>query len=117
MKTFAGRKLSRPTGHRFGMLRNMAEGLLHHERIETTIPKAREVARFTERLITAAKGENSLSAQRRVAKDLHNPKVVGKLFDTLVPRYKSRPGGYTRLVRKGPRLSDGAEIGILRLVA
>ena len=116
MNTVAGRKLSRPTGHRFALLRNMTASLLHHEKIETTVPKAREVARFAEKLITAAKAEN-LAARRRVAQDLHDPKVMEKLFDVLVPRYKARPGGYTQIIRKGPRLSDGSEMGILKLVS
>lgn len=116
MKTFAGRKLGRPTGHRLALLRNMSAQLLHHEKIETSVPKAREVARFTEKLITAAKGEN-LSARRRVAQDLHVKSVQQKLFDVLVPRYKARSGGYTQLIRKGPRLSDGTEMGILKLIA
>ena len=115
MNTHAGRKLSRPTGHRFALLRNMATSLLHYEKIETTVPKAKEVARFTERLITAAKRED-LNARRRVAQDLQSHTVKTKLFDVLVPRYKTRAGGYTQLIRKGPRLSDGAEMGILRLV-
>jgi large subunit ribosomal protein L17 len=115
MKAFAGRKLGRPTGHRFAMLRNMAASLLHHERIETTRPKAREVARFTEKIITAAKGEN-LAAHRAVARQVASSSVKTKLFDVLVPRYKNRAGGYTQFILKGPRLSDGAEIGILKLV-
>jgi large subunit ribosomal protein L17 len=115
MNTHAGRKLSRPTGHRFALLRNMATSLLHHEKIETTVPKAKEVARFTERLITVAKHEG-LNARRRVAQDLQSATVKTKLFDVLVPRYKNRAGGYTQLIRKGPRLSDGAEMGILKLV-
>lgn len=116
MNTHAGRKLGRPTGPRRQMLRSMAASLLHHEKIETTIPKAREVARLTERLITAAKGEG-LNAHRRVSRDLANKKVRAKLFDVLVPRYKERTGGYTQLIRKGARLSDGAEMGILKLVS
>ena len=115
MKTFNGRKLSRPTGHRFALLRNMATSLLHYERIETTVPKAKEVARFTERLITAAKSAD-LSARRRVAQDIHSKTVQAKLFDVIAPRYKARSGGYTQIIRKGARLSDGAEIGILKLV-
>ena len=115
MNTFAGRKLSRPTGHRFSLLRNMAASLLHHEKIQTTVPKAREVARFTEKLITSAKA-GGVTARRRVARDLHSSSVQAKLFDVLVPRYKDRRGGYTRLVRKGQRMSDGAEMGILTLV-
>ena len=116
MQTFAGRKLGRPTGHRFALLRTMSAQLLHHEKIITTIPKAREVARFTEKLITAAKAEN-LMAHRRVAEDLHDKAVQEKLFEVLVPRYKARHGGYTQIIRKGPRLSDGSEMGILRLVS
>lgn len=116
MKTRAGRKLGRITGHRFQMLRNMATSLLHHEKIETTVPKAREVARFAERLITAAKGEG-LAARRRVARDIRNRDVQTKLFEVLAPRYKSRAGGYTRFIRRGARLSDGAEMGILKLVS
>ena len=98
------------------MLRNMASSLLHYETIETTHPKAREVARFTEKLITFAKA-GDLSARRRVARDLKNPAVNAKLFDVLAPRYKTRQGGYTQFVRIGPRLSDGAEMGILKLVS
>jgi large subunit ribosomal protein L17 len=116
VQTFAGRKLGRPTGHRIALLRNMAAQLLHHEKIETTVPKAREVARFTERLITHAKAAD-LSAHRRVARDLHDKGVQEKLFEVLVPRYKARPGGYTQIIRKGTRLSDGSEMGILKLVS
>ncbi len=116
MNTGAGRKLGRPTGHRFQMLRNMATSLLHYEKIETTKPKAREVARFAEKLITAAKG-GDLLARRRVAKDLKNRAVNAKLFDVIAPRYKERKGGYTQFIMKGPRLSDGAEMGILKLVS
>lgn len=116
MNTGAGRKLGRPTGHRFQMLRNMASSLLHYEKIETTKPKAREVARVAEKLITLAKAGN-LSARRRVARDLKSASVNAKLFDVLAPRYKDRQGGYTQFVMKGPRLSDGAEMGILKLIS
>ena len=116
MNTHAGRKLSRPTGHRIALLRNMAASLLHHEKIETTLPKAREVARFAERLITVAKAEN-LPARRKIASVIRNRQLEGKVFDVLVPRYKNRSGGYTQIIRKGPRLSDGSEIGILKLVS
>ena len=98
------------------MLRNMSSQLLHHEKIETTIPKAREVARFTDKLITSAKAGN-LNAHRKVAQDLHNKAVQQKLFEVLVPRYKARQGGYTQLIRIGTRLSDGSEMGILKLVS
>ena len=94
----------------------MATSLLHYEKIETTKPKAREAARLVERLITVAKA-GDLNARRRVAKDLKNPSVNAKLFDILAPRYKERKGGYTQFIMKGPRLSDGAEMGILKLIA
>jgi large subunit ribosomal protein L17 len=116
MKTFYGRKLSRPTGHRIAMLRNMAASLLHHEKIQTTRPKAREVARFTEKLITAAKGEG-FNAHRKVARDLPKGPTRTKLFDVIAPRYKTRQGGYTQFIMIGSRLSDGAEMGILKLVS
>jgi len=116
MNTGAGRKLGRPTGHRFQMLRNMTTSLLHYEKIQTTMPKAREAARMAERLITIAK-TGDLSARRRVARDLKNPAVNAKLFDVIAPRYKERKGGYTQFIRIGPRFSDGAEIGILKLIA
>ncbi len=116
MNTGAGRKLKRPTGHRFQMLRNMSSSLLHYEKIETTKAKARECQRMTEKLITLAK-VGDLSARRRVARDLKSPSVNAKLFDVLAPRYKDRKGGYTRFVMKGQRLSDGAEMGILSLVS
>jgi large subunit ribosomal protein L17 len=116
MNTGAGRKLGRPTGHRFEMLRNMATSLLHYEKIQTTKPKAREVSRLADRLITVAKA-GDLNARRRVAKDLKNPSVKAKLFDVIAPRYKERKGGYTQFIAIGPRLSDGAEMGILKLVS
>ena len=116
MNTGAGRKLGRPTGHRFQMLRNMATSLLHYEKIKTTKAKAREVSRLAERLITVAKTD-SVNTRRRVAKDLNNPAVKAKLFDVIAPRYKERKGGYTQFVMIGPRFSDGAEIGILKLVS
>jgi large subunit ribosomal protein L17 len=116
VKTFAGRKLGRPTGHRIALLRNMASQLLHHEKIQTSIPKAKEVSRFAEKLITAAKSEG-VNARRKVAQDLHQKAVQEKLFEVLVPRYKTRQGGYTQIIRTGPRLSDGTEMGILKLVS
>jgi len=116
MNTGAGRKLGRPTGHRFQMLRNMASSLLHYEKIETTKAKAREASRLVDRLITVAKA-GDMNARRRVAQDLKNPSVNAKLFDVIAPRYKERNGGYTQFIMKGPRQSDGAEMGILKLVS
>ncbi len=116
MNTHAGRKLGRPTGPRFMLLRNMAQSLLHYEKIETTLPKAKEVARFAEKLITTAKGEG-VHARRLVAQSVLDKKVRSKLFDVIAPRYKSRSGGYTQIIKVGPRLSDGTEMGILKLVS
>lgn len=116
MNTGAGRKLQRPTGHRFALLRNMTSSLLHYEKVETTHAKAKEVSRFADKMITRAKA-GDMHARRMVAKDLKSKSVMTKLFDVIAPRYKDRKGGYTQFIRKGPRLSDGAEMGILKLVS
>jgi large subunit ribosomal protein L17 len=134
----AHRKLGRVTEHRIALLRNQAEALLRHERIETTVPKARELRPFVERLITIAKrslkeggngkplanGESAeraakvrkLTARRLVEADLHNKATVTKLFDTIAPRFEGRPGGYTRLLKIGNRRGDNAEVAQLELV-
>jgi large subunit ribosomal protein L17 len=106
------------------MLRNQAEALIRHERIETTIPKAKELRPFVERLITIAKrglagGEangKSLHARRLVLRDIQDRDVVGKLFDTIAPRFEARPGGYTRILRVGYRRGDSAEVAQIELV-
>src|SRR3954447_14268901 len=118
------RKLGRVTEHRIAMLRNQAEALIRHERIETTMPKAKELRPFVERLITIAKrgiaaGESngrSLHARRLVLRDIQNRDVVGKLFDTIAPRFETRPGGYTRILRIGYRRGDSAEVAQIELV-
>jgi large subunit ribosomal protein L17 len=118
------RKLGRVTEHRIAMLRNQAEALIRHERIETTVPKAKELRPFVERLITIAKrgiagGESngrSLHARRLVLRDIPNRDVVGKLFDTIAPRFEARPGGYTRILRLGYRRGDSAEVAQIELV-
>jgi large subunit ribosomal protein L17 len=118
------RKLGRVTEHRISMLRNQAQALLRHERIETTVPRAKELRPFVERIITIAKrgvtagGENGrvLHARRLVLRDIADDTVVSKLFDTLAPRYASRPGGYTRLLRLGYRRGDNAEVAQVELV-
>lgn len=115
MKTHAGRKLSRPTGPRNSLLRNMATSLLKHETVETTYAKAREVARFTEKVITRAKNRE-LSAIRRVRADIKDAEVARKLFDVLVPRYQDRKGGCTRVLRLGRRVGDNAEMAVVKLV-
>jgi len=118
------RKLGRVTEHRIALLRNQAEALLRYERIETTMPKAKELRPFVERLITIAKrgiagGESngkSLHARRMVLRDIQNRDVVGKLFDTIAPRFETRPGGYTRILRLGYRRGDSAEVAQVELV-
>jgi large subunit ribosomal protein L17 len=118
------RKLGRVTEHRIALLRNQAEALIRHERIETTIPKAKELRPFVERLITIAKrgiagGESngkSLHARRLVLRDIQDRDVVGKLFDTIAPRFEARPGGYTRILRLGYRRGDSAEVAQIELV-
>jgi large subunit ribosomal protein L17 len=118
------RKLGRVTEHRLALLRNQAIALLRHEKIETTMPKAKELRPFVERLITLAKrgvaagGANgkTLHARRLVLAELPDKAVVGKLFDTLAPRFAERPGGYTRILRVGFRRGDAAEVAHVELV-
>ena len=121
----AHRKLGRTTEHRLALLRNQAQELLRHERIRTTVPKAKELRPFVERLITVAKrgladgaegGGRVLHARRLVARDLADRDVARKLFETIAPRFASRPGGYTRLLRAGRRRGDDAEIAQVELV-
>jgi large subunit ribosomal protein L17 len=120
----AHRKLGRITEHRIALLRNQAEALLRHERIETTVPKAKELRPFVERLITIAKRGvkaddakgQTLSARRLVMRDIVNEDIVAKLFDTLAPRFMERPGGYTRILRLGHRRGDAAEVAQIELV-
>ena len=113
----AHRKLGRTTPHRIALLRNLTTALFERERIRTTLPKAKEVRPFAERLITLARREDDrLHARRLAARDIHDRKVVKKLFDSIGPRFATRPGGYTRIMRLGPRQGDGAEMAILELV-
>src|SRR4029079_13026185 len=119
----AHRKLGRVTEHRISMLRNQATALLRYEHLTTTVPRAKELRPFVERLITIAKrgvadGANGkfLNARRLVMHDLQDREVVTKLFDTLAPRFASRPGGYTRLLRLGYVTGDSAEVAQVELV-
>jgi large subunit ribosomal protein L17 len=113
----AHRKLGRVTPHRIALLRNLATALFEKERIRTTLPKAKELRPFAERLITLARREdNRLHARRLAARHLQDPAVVKKLFDTIGARVATRPGGYTRILRLGPRKGDGAEMAYLELV-
>lgn len=111
----AGRQLSRNSSHRRAMMRNMASSLIRHETIRTTLPKAKELRRVVEPLITMAKTDGV--AQRRRAFDrLRDREVVGKLFTELGPRYQERPGGYLRILKTGFRAGDAAPMAIVQLV-
>jgi len=119
----AFRKLGRVTEHRIAMLRNQAHALLLHEHIETTVPKAKELRPFVEHLITIAKrgiadggATRALTARREVIRDIPDRDVVAKLFTEIAPRFASRPGGYTRLLRVGFRQGDAAEVARVELV-
>jgi large subunit ribosomal protein L17 len=110
-----GRQLSRNSTHRSAMLRNMAASLLRHEAIRTTVPKAKELRRFVEPLITL--GKNDSQANRRLAfARLRDAEVVDKLFDDLGPRFKARPGGYTRILHMANRAGDNADMALMALV-
>ncbi|MGY0197127.1 50S ribosomal protein L17 [Leptothrix sp. BB-4] len=109
------RKLNRTSAHRQAMLRNMANSLIEHEAIKTTVPKAKELRRVVEPLITLAK--EPTVANRRLAFDrLRNRDSVVKLFDVLGPRFKARPGGYTRILKMGFRVGDNAPMAFVELV-
>ncbi len=113
----ARRKLGRTTPHRVAMLRNLATSLFDKERIRTTLVKAKELRPFAERLISVAKRDTDrLHARRLVLRSIHDQVVVKKLFDTIGARFAPRPGGYTRILRLGPRHGDGAEMAILELL-
>src|SRR4051812_26865187 len=121
----AHRKLGRVTEHRIAMLRNQTTALLRHEHLTTTVPRAKELRPFVERIITIAKrgvasGDSKnghlLTARRLVMRDLQDRDVVSKLFDSIAPRFASRPGGYTRILRLGFRKGDSAEVAQVELV-
>ena len=109
------RKLQRPTAHRNAMLRNMAASLIKHEQIKTTLPKARELRPYVEKLITLAK-KGGLSNRRLAMSRLMDDTQLVKLFDILAARYADRAGGYSRVVKAGFRGSDAAPMGIIELV-
>jgi large subunit ribosomal protein L17 len=111
----SGRQLSRNSSHRHAMLRNMATSLLSHETIRTTVPKAKELRRVVEPLITLAKID-SLAKRRMAFARLRDVSVVEKLFADLGPRFKARAGGYTRILRMEPRPGDSADMALMQLV-
>ncbi len=110
-----GRKLSRPTDHRLALFRNLVTDLLRHEKIITTEAKAKEVRGLAERVITMGK-RGDLHSRRQALSFVYDKKVVEKVFDELGPRYASRPGGYSRMVKLGPRQGDGARMAQLELI-
>lgn len=113
----AGRKLGRSTEHRVAMLRNLSTSLFksENERVRTTLSKAKELRPFVERLITISK-KDTLHARRQVLRHVRDRAALDRLFDTLAARYAERPGGYTRILKLGPRRGDHAEMAILELV-
>ena len=112
---YSGRKLNKTSSHKRAMFRNMTASLVEHELIKTTLPKAKELRRFAEPLITLAKDDSV--ANRRLAFDrLRNKEAVGKLFTDLGPRYQDRPGGYLRILKCGMRTGDNAPMAYVELV-
>ena len=109
------RKLGRPTDHRKAMLRNQVTSLLKYERIETSVTRAKETRRMAEKMITLGK-RGDLHARRQAWAYIYDEEVVKKLFDEIAPRYSDRNGGYTRVLKLGPRRGDGTEMAILELV-
>ena len=112
----SGRKLSRNSSHRWAMMRNMVTSLLREEKIQTTDPKAKELRRWVDRVITLGK-EGSLHARRQALAIIQDKTVVHKLFDTIATRFQNRPGGYTRIIKIGRRHGDAAPVSLIELVA
>ena len=111
----SGRKLNRTSSHRKAMFANMAAALIKHEQIKTTLPKAKDLRPIVEKLITLGK-RGGLHARRQVLATMRDEAMTRKLFDTLAERYKSRAGGYTRVLKAGFRLGDSAPMAIIELV-
>jgi large subunit ribosomal protein L17 len=111
----SGRKLGRNSSHRKAMYRNMAASLVHHETIKTTLPKAKELRRVVEPLITLAK-EDGVARRRLAFSRLRDDAAVGKLFSELGPRFKERPGGYLRILKMGHRPGDAAPMAVVQLL-
>ena len=111
----AGRKLSRPTAHRWALYRNLVSDLIKYDKIVTTEAKAKEIRGLAEKMITLGK-EGSLASRRRALAFVTDKKLVDKIFTELAPRYAERPGGYTRLVKLGRRVGDGARLAQVEMV-
>ncbi len=110
-----GRKLTRPTGHRNALLRNLVKDLFVHESIRTTEPKAQEARRAAEKIITLGK-QGSVAARRRAMSFLNDKDITAKVFDQIAPRFAGRNGGYTRILKLGRRAGDGAPMARLELL-
>ncbi len=111
----AGRKLSRPTDHRLALYRNLVTDLIRYEKIVTTEAKAKEIRGMAEKLITLGK-RGDLHARRLALARVYDPRLVDKLFHVIAPRYAERPGGYTRVIKLGPRQGDAAPLAQIQLV-
>ena len=111
----SGRRLGRNSSHRSAMMRNMVTSLIEHEKITTTDTRAKELRKIAEKMITLGK-RGDLHARRQALQVIRDRKVVGKLFEMVAPRYKDRPGGYTRIIKLGNRLGDNAPQSIIELV-
>ena len=111
----AGRKLNVTSSHRLAMFRNMAVALIKHEQITTTLPKAKELRPVVEKLITLGK-RGGLHARRQAYAQLRDDTIVAKLFDSLATRYRTRPGGYARVLKAGMRYGDAADMAVIELV-
>ncbi|HEY7220133.1 MAG TPA: 50S ribosomal protein L17 [Candidatus Binatia bacterium] len=111
----SGRQLSRNSAHRWALMRNLITALLREEKIRTTDPKAKELRRWVDRVITLGK-QGSLHARRQALSIVRDKAVVRKLFDTIGPRFKDRPGGYTRIIKIGIRRGDAAQMAVIELV-
>jgi large subunit ribosomal protein L17 len=115
IKTYNGSKLGVTGSHKKAMLRSLTKSLFLHEKITTTLPKAKELVRFSQKLITKAK-KADLSAIRAIHAEINDKEVAKKVFSILVPRYQDRKGGYTQILKAGFRRGDSAEIAIVKLV-
>ena len=111
----AGRKLGRPTAHRWALYRNLVTDLIRYDKIVTTEAKAKEIRGLAEKMITLGK-EGSLASRRRALSFVTDKKLVDKIFSELAPRYMERPGGYTRIVKLGRRVGDGARLAQVEMV-
>jgi large subunit ribosomal protein L17 len=110
------RKLGRTSEHRRALFRNQLRSLITHERIITTLPKAKELKPIAEKVVTLGRRADSVHARRLVGRMITDRDIIKRLFDEIGPRFVSRPGGYTRIVKLGPRAGDGAELAILEFV-